>query len=178
MNKTYYFRKSKLGFLDWIKALPECRLITREFGVYSTDLKIEKFPEYDSAIRVKRQYDVLMMSLNPKQKEYWNKRYVKGVTPSWNDKESFYLEEVIYQNWLEIITKTQKILDFPSMKEIGNKLKEYRIKSGYSMRQIAEILEVDERTIQRYEHGYYYPRLDLLYQMLKIYDVDYEKLIK
>jgi DNA-binding XRE family transcriptional regulator len=73
------------------------------------------------------------------------------------------MEKGIYQNWLEIIVNTQHKFEFPSPKIVGSRLKEIRIKSGYSIRQVAGILDVSDKSIQRYESGQFYPRLDILY---------------
>lgn len=163
MSKTYYFRKDKLGFIDWARSLQECKTIIKEYRNLSSEIKIYRLAQYKSAIKVSNHYDILMHSLTPEQKKYWHKRFVKWETPSWNDKESFYLEDIIYQNWLEIIMNTQEKFEFPSSKIIGLRLKEIRIKSGYSIRQVAGILDVIDKSIQRYESGQFYPRLDILY---------------
>lgn len=77
------------------------------------------------------------------------------------------MEDLIYENWLKIIINTQDKFKFPSPKIVGSILKEMRTKSGYSIRQVAGILDVSDKLIQRYESGQFYPRLDILYQMEK-----------
>ena len=177
MSKTYYFRKDKLGFIDWARSLPECRTIIKEYRNLSLEMKIYRLDQYKSATKVSNQYDILMHSLTPEQKQYWHKRFVKWETPSWNDKESFFMEELIYENWLEIITNIQDKFEFPSPKIVGSIFKELRIKSGYSIRQVGGILGINEKTIQRYESGQFYPRLDFLYGFAKLYDFKIELLL-
>lgn len=178
MSKTYHFRKDKLGFIDWARFLPECRTMIKEYGNLSSEMKMYRLDQYKSATKVINQYDILMHSLTPEQKKYWHKRFVKWETPSWNDKESFYMEKGIHQDWLEIIVNTQHKFEFPSPKIVGSRLKEIRIKSGYSIRQVAGILDVSDKSIQRYESGQFYPRLDILYHIMQIYDLCFEELIE
>lgn len=177
MSKTYYFRKDKLGFIDWARFLPERRTMIKEYGNLSSEMKMYRLDQYKSAIKVINQYDILMHSLTPEQKKYWHKRFVKWETPTWNDKESFYMEDLIYENWLKIIINTQDKFKFPSPKIVSSILKEMRTKSGYSIRQVAGILDVNDKTIQRYECGLFYPRIDVLYSITKIYGYSFEELI-
>ncbi len=177
MSKTYYFRKDRLGFIDWAKSLPECRIIIKGYRSLSLEMKIHRLAQYKSAKKVCYQYNILMHSLTAEQKKYWHKRFVKWETPSWNDKGSFYIEDMIYQNWIEIIKNNQEEFEFPSTKTIGLKLKEIRIRSGYSIRQVAEILGINEKTIQRYENGQYYPRIDILFGFGIIYGFRIEYLL-
>ena len=177
MSKTFYFRKDKLGFIDWTRSLPECRTMIKEYRNLSSEMKIYRLSQYKSATKVINQYDILMHSLTPEQKQYWHKRFVKWETPSWNDRESFYMEDLIYENWLKIIINTQDKFKFPSPKIVGSILKEMRTKSGYSIRQVAGILDISDKTIQRYECGQFYPRLDVLYSITKIYGYSIKELI-
>ncbi len=87
------------------------------------------------------------------------------------------MKDVIYQNWLEIITNTQVKFEFPSPKIVGLIIKELRIKSGYSIRQVAGILSINEKTIQRYESGQFYPRLDVLFGIAKLYGYNIDEIV-
>ena len=139
-------------------------------------MKMYRLDQYKSATKVINQYDILMHSLTPEQKKYWHKGLWNG-RPQLGMIESFYMEDLIYENWLKIIINTQDKFKFPSPKIVGSILKEMRTKSGYSIRQVAGILDVNDKTIQRYECGLFYPRIDVLYSITKIYGYSFEELI-
>ncbi|MFI3301088.1 MAG: helix-turn-helix transcriptional regulator [Candidatus Gastranaerophilales bacterium] len=55
-------------------------------------------------------------------------------------------------------------------KEIGLKVKQYRLLKGYRQSQLAEIVSVEDRTISRIEVGGNYPSVDLMIRISNALD--------
>lgn len=58
------------------------------------------------------------------------------------------------------------------------KFKEYRVKKGLSIPQIAERSGVDRTAIWRYEAGYRKPKLENIVKMAAVLKVDWTKLMR
>lgn len=61
---------------------------------------------------------------------------------------------------------------------IGKRLKDARIKSGYTQEQIAEQLDVSRQTISSWENGRTFPDIVSVVSLSDIYDVSLDALIK
>lgn len=60
-------------------------------------------------------------------------------------------------------------------------IKDYRIKRGYTQEELAEILNISPRQLQRIENGESIPKIETLQKMaltLKIDDKDIDKYVK
>lgn len=64
-----------------------------------------------------------------------------------------------------------------NQKKIGTLLKELRNEKGLTQEQFAEIVNVSNRTISRWENGNNLPDLDILIQISDFYEIDLRKLL-
>lgn len=61
---------------------------------------------------------------------------------------------------------------------IGKRLKDARIESGYTQEQVAEQLDVSRQTISSWENGRTFPDIVSVVSLSDIYDVSLDVLIK
>ena len=61
--------------------------------------------------------------------------------------------------------------------KIGAFLKELRNKKGLTQEQFAEIINVSNRTVSRWENGYNLPDLDVLVELAGYYEVDLQEIL-
>ena len=61
---------------------------------------------------------------------------------------------------------------------IGKRLKDARIESGYTQEQVAEQLDVSRQTISSWENGRTFPDIVSVVSLSNIYDVSLDALIK
>ncbi|MFL2106154.1 helix-turn-helix domain-containing protein [Desemzia sp. FAM 23991] len=61
---------------------------------------------------------------------------------------------------------------------LGEKLKESRIKKGYSQGDVAELLHISRQSISKWENGNSYPDLDNLVKLSNYYEVSIDELLK
>ena len=62
-------------------------------------------------------------------------------------------------------------------KKIGALLKELRTEKGLTQEQFAEIVNVSNRTVSRWENGNNMPDLDILIQISDYYEIDLRELL-
>ena len=61
--------------------------------------------------------------------------------------------------------------------KIGAFLKELRNQKGLTQEQFAEIINVSNRTVSRWENGYHLPDLDVLLELAGYYGVDLQEIL-
>lgn len=61
---------------------------------------------------------------------------------------------------------------------IGNNIKSLRIEKGISQKELAEKLNVSNKTISHWESGYTEPPIAVITKLKKILDVSYEELLE
>lgn len=62
--------------------------------------------------------------------------------------------------------------------EFGKRIKEVRVKLGYSQQEVAKILFVTRQTVSNWELGKSYPNLELLASLSDLYEVSVDDLLK
>ena len=170
MNNTYYFRMNELGFFDWCMAYSKCKSFISSFKYLSTNAKEDHKREYKESRLVVDQYEVLISSLNKEQQEFLRKYFIANISPE-ETKESFILYKEIFSNWLEIVFPNKELrIKYISAVEVGKYLRNARINADYSMEQVAGALGISSRAIRKYENGEMFPKLDIYFAMLEIYD--------
>ena len=61
---------------------------------------------------------------------------------------------------------------------LGERLKESRVKKGYSQGDVAELLHISRQSISKWENGNSYPDLDNLVKLSNYYEVSIDELLK
>lgn len=62
--------------------------------------------------------------------------------------------------------------------EVGNILKDLRVKKGFTQKDIAESLIITPQTVSKWELGVSYPSIDMLIALADLYDVSVDELIR
>ena len=176
----YFLRKTVNDFHKWCRIYISnaTRFVEKYEKMKDSIMLTFQMDEYFDSQRIISQYEVLKASLNEKQnailEEIINDRHLPIISQA----DRFDYQE-IYNNWLEICfpkKKSQtKELD-PN--EFGLRLRIARIKKGYSIKQISDLVGLDQSTIKKYELGYQFPRFNVLYRMLQIYEISIDEIIK
>lgn len=85
----------------------------------------------------------------------------------------------IVRNWSKIcfpkINTKIKTLD---KKQIGKAIKEQRLFNGYSLKHVADLVQINESTLRSYEEGTRLVRLDVIYKLAQIYNLNTDTLIE
>lgn len=58
------------------------------------------------------------------------------------------------------------------MQQFGEKLKKARKATGLSQEKVAEILNISQSNISKYENGDLEPSLDTIYKLIDLYDIN------
>lgn len=177
MNKRYYFRNNQIDFEKWCRLIPKAKQLVKEFTHYPKDMRDSYRIEYEESILIVRQYEVLSLSLSAEQNKYLNMYLIHTTIAPW--KLYDYNRDVIFHHWQEIMFPNGigrlKQLD---LIEFGKKLKEARINAGYNMEEVAGLIGVSVATLRAYENGKAAIRVDFLYKVIIILDINIDNLIK
>lgn len=173
----YYYRKTDKDFREW------CSM-----GLFISKQFIEKYEksnnleflylnkkDYKYCLGFINKYSVLQSSLNSKQKEILQAIYDNTLNK--NLFNAFDYNE-IYNNWIEICFTNNKSLKELNNKMFGNNLRIQRLKKKMTIVEVAELIGVDQSTIRKYELGYQFPRIDVLYKLIQIYKIKLEDIME
>ena len=61
---------------------------------------------------------------------------------------------------------------------MGNNIKYYRLKNGFTQSKLAELIGVNQNTISEYESGKYYPAMDIAIKLSEVLNVSVNDLYK
>ena len=90
----------------------------------------------------------------------------------------FYDRNIIFDNWQEIcFPGRQYQLKTITKEQIGEKIKALRIRSGYTRKKVADIIEISEPTLKAYENGDRMLRFDVAYLLTQVYNVSLNELL-
>jgi DNA-binding XRE family transcriptional regulator len=134
--------------------------------------------EYKAAKKICRQYKVLLASLEKKERQIFENKIMKNKAIRHSVKEERVAFSIIFKNWKEICFPGAKYkLRTITKEQSGSKLQSFRISSGYTRKQIADIIGISEPTLKAYESGERMLRLDVAYQLAQIYGTTIDHLI-
>lgn len=175
MKKNY--RKTDKDFKYWccIEYNNACQFA----DIYETSNDImfivENNDKYKHYKRVINSYNVLYLSLNNEQKLILEA--IKNNTLHKIEYKTYDLKEV-FDNWLFIwFSNNDNLLKELDCREIGINLRLLRIRNRYSIKALADLLDVDQSTIKKYELGYQFPRVDLMYKIAQLYKMTIDEII-
>lgn len=175
---SYFFRKTNTDFRKWCSTyIDKAKRYVKQYesNTNTFDLIFKK-KEYDASIDIINQYTVLKSSLNIKEKEALE-LLIKGK--DFNILEYKFEYREIYNNWLEIcFPKSKSIIKELDKKKFGMNLRKYRIMKSMSINKVSDLIGVDKSTINKYELGYQFPRVDVLYKLLQIYEITFEDITR
>lgn len=169
MFKRYYFTDE--DFELWIKTYNKAKYLIREYKYhYSIEQKQNSKEEFKEANRIVNQYRVLKVALPTNYQKEMLDRFIKENKVSLKDNE-FLIYRMTVDTWIDVV------VDVPSnklpeldIKDFGKKLKEARLRQGYSRKRAAKILGISEKSLQTYEEGNRTMNVATVYKAIIFYD--------
>lgn len=152
MFKRYYFTDE--DFELWIKTYNEAKYLIREYKYYySIEQKQDHKEEFKEANRIVNQYRVIKVALFTNYQRDMLDRFIKENKVSLKDNE-FLIYKMTIDTWVDVVVNvpSNKLPDL-DIKEFGKKLKEARLRQGYSRKRVAKILGISDKSLQAYEEG-------------------------
>ena len=152
MFKRYYFTDE--DFELWIKTYNEAKYLIREYKYYySIEQKQDHKEEFKEANRIVNQYRVIKVALFTNYQRDMLDRFIKENKVSLKDNE-FLIYKMTIDTWVDVVVNvpSNKLPDL-DIKEFGKKIKEARLRQGYSRKRVAKILGISDKSLQAYEEG-------------------------
>lgn len=152
MFKRYYFTDE--DFELWIKTYNKARYLIREYKYhFSIEEKRNYIEEFKEANRVVNQYRVLKVALPTNYQKEMLDRFIKENKVELKDNESL-IYRMTLDTWTDVVVyaPSNKLPEL-DIKEFGKKLKEARLRQGYSRKRAAKILGISDKSLQAYEDG-------------------------
>ena len=168
MLKRYYFTDE--DFELWIKTYNKARYLIREYKYhYSIEQKQNHKEQFKEANRTVNQYQVLKSALFTNYQKEMIDRFIKENKVKLKDNE-FLIYRMTVDAWIDVVVNTpsNKLPDL-DIKEFGKKLKEARLKQGYSRKRASKILGISEKSLQAYEEGNRTMTIAILYKSIIFY---------
>ena len=152
MLKRYYFTDE--DFELWIKTYNKARYLVREYKYHWTlERKQDYKEEFKEANSIVNQYKVLKLALSTNYQKEMLDRFIKENKVELKDNESL-IYRMTLDIWIDVVVNVpSNKLPEPDIKEFGKRLKEARLRQGYSRKRAAKILGISEKSLQAYEEG-------------------------
>ena len=173
MFKRYYFTDE--DFELWIKTYNKAKYLIREYKYhYSIEQKQNHKEEFKETNRIVNQYRVLKVVLLTNYQRDMLNRFIKENKVSLKDNE-FLIYRMIVDTWIDVVVNvpSNKLPEL-DIKEFGRRLKEARLKRGYSRKRAAKILGISVKSLQAYEEGNRTMNVTVFYKLIKIFNVSLE----
>ena len=177
-----HFRNNSTDFWNWCRHyVRRAKSIIRVHeNINDVNYLIRNKKYYDEAKEVLNQYEILKCSLNNEQNQLLEEWLINNTfKPKYSDYNATNNLKVIQSNWQIIcFPKNKQKLKIIDKVKIGKVLKRERLFQGWSLKFVAELLNISEATLKSYEEGKRLVRLDVVYQLSQIYDVSVDDLIR
>lgn len=168
MFKRHYFTDD--DFEIWIKTYNEARYLIRKYKYYwSIEQKQNNREEFKEANRIVNQYHVLKLALFTNCQKEMLDRFIKENKVKLKDNESV-IYRMTVDTWIDVVVNvpSNKLPEL-DIKELGKKLKESRLRQGYSRKRTAKILGISEKSLQAYEEGDRVMTIALFYKIYRLF---------
>lgn len=171
MLKRYYFTDE--DFELWIKTYNKARYLIREYKYhYSIEEKQYHKEQFKEANRTVNQYQVLKSALFTNYQKEMLDRFIKENKVKLKDNESL-VYRMTGDTWKDVVVNVpSNRLPELDIKEFGRRLKEARLRQGYSRKRAAKILGINEKSLQAYEEGNRVINLIVYKKVTQLYDID------
>ena len=175
-----HFRNNHTDFWNWCRHyVRRAKSIIRVHdNSDNTCFRIRNKKTYEKAYEIINQYELLKLSLNDEQNDFLENSLINNVKPRKYNFKTFNNIDAIQYNWQKICFPEHK----PKIKtldkvKVGYMLKQERLFQGWSVKFVAELINISEATLKSYEEGRRLVRLDVVYQLSQIYDINIDYLI-
>ena len=171
MLKRYYFTDE--DFELWIKTYNKARYLIREYKYhYSIEEKQNHKEQFKEANRTVNHYQVLKSALFTNYQKEMLDRFIKENKVKLKDNESLVYRMTV-DTWKDVVVNVpSNRLPELDIKEFGRRLKEARLRQGYSRKRAAKILGINEKSLQAYEEGNRVINLIVYKKATQLYDID------
>ena len=171
MLKRYYFTDEDFELL--IKTYNKARYLIREYKYhYSIEEKQNHKEQFKEANRTVNQYQVLKSALFTNYQKEMLDRFIKENKVKLKDNESLVYRMTV-DTWKDVVVNVpSNRLPELDIKEFGRRLKEARLRQGYSRKRAAKILGINEKSLQAYEDGNRVINLIVYKKATQLYDID------
>lgn len=135
--------------------------------------------EYRESVKIVRQYQVLLSSLPMEQQRFLEEYLMDNRDyPIFKPPYNRYTH-IIYENW-EQICFPQNISSVKTIDrvQLGKTIRMMRENQGLSRRQVAELLQINDKTLSAYENGERLVKADVLFGMSQIYKTSIDLIIE
>ena len=168
MFKRHYFTDE--DFELWIKTYNKAKYLIREYKYhYSIEQKQNHKEEFKEANRIVNQYRVLKVALFTNYQRDMLDRFIKENKVSLNDNE-FLIYRMTMDTWINVVVNvpSNKLPEL-DIKEFGKKLKEARLRQGYSRKRAAKISGISVKSLQAYEEGNRTMNVTVFYKVKELF---------
>lgn len=175
-----FFRNNESNFSKWCRHyVRRAKAIIRYHdNINDVNFLIRNKYQYNEAKVIIKQYEVLKCSLSAEQNELLEKYFIKNEHMDYNYK-NFNIQTEIISNWSKIcFPKHKPKIKTIDKQEIGKVIKEQRLFHCYTLKYVADLLQLSEATLKSYEEGTRLVRLDVIYGLAQIYDISVNELIE
>lgn len=170
------FRPTTADFRKWCKEY--VGLAFDLVKTYKQNPQMIDPEEYKAAQKICRQYKVLLASLDKYERQLFENRIMKSKAIHFSVKEERIAFSIIFDNWQEICFPGRKYqLKTITKEQIGEKIKALRIRSGYTRKNVADIIGISKPTLKAYENGDRMLRFDVAYQLVQVYGITFNELM-
>lgn len=173
------FRNNGSDFSKWCRHyVRRAKAIIRfHDNINDVNFLIRNKDQYNEAKEIIKQYEVLKCSLTVEQNELLEKCFIKNEYMDYNYK-NFNNHREIRNNWSEIcFPKYKPKIKSIDKKKIGIVIKDQRLFHCYTLKFVADLLEISETTFKSYEEGTRLVKLDVIYGLAQIYDIGVDEII-
>ena len=181
MMHSYYFRNNETDFFRWCREyVKRAQYYVHAFESNDSDwYRIYGRKEYMESVIIVRQYQILTASLSEELRAFLDDYLISNkpapiYTPPYNSYTT-----IIFDHWSEIcFPQNRSKIKTVDKYQLGKIIKAERIDAGMSRRQVAELLQINEKTLNAYENGERLVRVNVLYGMAQIYETSIDSIIE
>lgn len=186
MNQ-YIKRRSDADFVKWLKEVAiysdqDIMIISHQIDVMNKVDESKYIYELKHKLemiqREQSDYEKFLRLLNDGERAVV-KAIIERRTNSILDKQFLWRSKAnAYKLWIKLFFPTgESYMNAINPKKFGEKLKEARIKAGYSIAMVADYLEISEGAIRNYENGNRMPKLNVFIAVCSVYRIKLNELV-
>lgn len=181
MGHTYYFRNNETDFFKWCRhyvnrAFYYMKFYEKTDGSY---FRIFGKEEYAESLVIVRQYQTLVASLPEEQRVFLDEHLIENKAyPVYRPPYNRYTK-LIFENWQKICFPQNKSrVKTVDRFQLGKTIRVIREDCGFSRRQVADLLQINDKTLSAYENGTRLVRVDVLFGMAQLYKTSIDSIIE
>ena len=181
MGRTYFFRKNETDFFKWCRHYVKRALyFVKSYEANKSEFsRIFEEDEYRKSVQIVRQYQILLASLSEPQQLFLKENLIENKDyPIYHPTYSQFIK-IIYDNWEQIcFPHNHSKLKTIGRVQLGKTIRILRENCGLSRKKVAELLQINDKTLCAYENGERLVKIDILYGMSQLYKTSIDLIIE